>query len=87
MAFSDNVKNHFKVGSKYIYHNSKRIATCIGFTEDTGCEGFHCDTHHKLGECDGSIKPVFDIFKNGHCAYEGSGEDWFKLVDSSNTRW
>lgn len=86
MVFSDNVKNYFTVGLKYIYYGEK-IATCIGFTEDTSCEGFHCNRHHKLGECDGSIKPVFDIFKNGHCAYEGSGGDWFKLANSSNTRW
>ena len=86
MTFQDNVRDYFKVGSKYIYHDN-RIATCIGFTNNTSCNGSCCREHHKFGLCDGSLQPVFDIFENGHCAYEGSGEDWFKPVNSSNTRW
>lgn len=89
MSFEDKVRKYYIVGEKYSesLRNIESTVICTGFTRKTNCRGNNCSRHTYFGRCDGTIKPTFDKYPEGHCAYEGSGMNWFATLETVNCRW
>lgn len=89
MTFEKNLQEYFISGAQYIVLNNiigSQFVTCTGFTS-YDCKGFHCRENKKLGMCNGKMKPTFDKYPDGYCAYRMNGDDKFIRICNTNEKW